>query len=60
MGCTCIDIKSKKIPEKFIYGKIVGKDSYTVSGEDIGFFIEAKKKNALVVVSKWSIVNHKY
>jgi hypothetical protein len=60
MGCTCIDIKSKKIPEKFIYGKIVGKDSYTVFGEDIGFFIEAKKNNALVVVSKWNIVNHKY
>lgn len=60
MGCTCIDIKSKKIPDKFIYGKITKDDNFIVFGEDIGFFIEAKKNDAFVVVSKWHIVNHKY
>jgi|Laugrespbdmm15sn_2_1035079.scaffolds.fasta_scaffold03737_4 hypothetical protein len=59
-GCTCIDINSKKIPDKFIYGEITGPGGYAVFGEDIGFFIEAKKNDALVLVSTWNIVNHKY
>jgi len=55
MGCTCIDIKSSKIPDKFIQGEMLG-----ISGEDIGFFLEARKKQAVVVASKWHIVNHKF
>ena len=55
MGCTCINLHSEKIPEKFVHGVMLG-----VQGEDIGFFLEARKKGAWVLASKWHIVNHKY
>jgi len=55
MGCTCIDIKSNKIPNKFIHGEILG-----IKGEDIGFFLEARKKQAFIIVAKWHIVKHKF
>ena len=55
MGCTCIDLRSDKIPERFVNGAMLG-----VEGEDIGFFLEARKKCAWVIASKWHIVNHKY
>jgi hypothetical protein len=55
MGCTCIDLRSEKIPEKFVNGVFMG-----FQGEDLGFFLEARKKGAWVLASKWHIVNHKY
>jgi hypothetical protein len=55
MGCNCIDLRSNKIPEKFTYGEIMG-----ITGEDVGFFLEANRLGASVVVSKWHIVSHKY
>lgn len=53
MGCTCINLNSKRIPNEFIYEKILG-----IQGEDIGFFKHALSLNARVWAANWSIVSH--
>jgi hypothetical protein len=53
MGCTCISIRSDKIPKTFEYGKILD-----IEGEDIGFFLQARRMNALVVSTSWHVVHH--
>jgi len=55
MGCTCINVNSKKIPDRFVYGEALG-----IHGEDIGFFLAAKQNGASVLVAKWSIAEHRY
>jgi len=53
MGCTCISLKSSRIPERFVNGTILG-----ISGEDIGFFLDAKDRNARVVATSWHTAMH--
>jgi len=53
MGCTSILLKSPKIPSSFSQGSILG-----IEGEDIGFFMEARKNGAVVASTSWHIVNH--
>ena len=60
MGCTCINIKSPKIPETFTIAEIPGPDGLNVFGEDVGFCLTAKNNNARIVVSKWNIARHMF
>jgi hypothetical protein len=53
MGCTCISLKSSRIPERFVNGTILG-----IAGEDIGFFLDAKDRNARVVATSWHVARH--